>query len=206
MISVKAVKIQLDEVQFRVELHDENLRGGGDLYKAPNGVLIESCQFREWHPKMRLLCICGSHKDKDSRIVTCTSDEWSGIIEAVEAYNYRRSWVSLPPTENPKATRAAADGKTRFELLPLHVLQEVAEVLQHGADKYGEWNWHDDPIRCTTYIGSTCRHLFAWALGEDLDPDSGKHHLVHAIAGLMIVLDARANEKLIDDRRKHGQA
>jgi hypothetical protein len=87
-----------------------------------------------------------------------------------------------------------------MDLLPWGELHDVAQVLKHGADKYGIRNWRQDRIKCSTYIASTARHLAAWATGEDLDPDSGYHHLTHVIAGLFIVLDAKRFDTLIDDR------
>lgn len=106
--------------------------------------------------------------------------------------------------ENPKADRAAAEGKVRYDLVPWHLMEDVVRVIEHGAAKYGEWNWHTDKIKCSTYVGSTLRHFLAWTKGEDMDPDSGYHHLTHAIAGLLIVLDALANNTLIDDRKKEN--
>lgn len=112
------------------------------------------------------------------------------------------TWVSenSDPTDNPKATRAAAENKAPMDLLPWGELHDVAQVMKHGADKYGIRNWRQDEIKCSTYVGSTIRHVAAWAMGEDLDPDSGYHHLTHAIAGLLIVLDAKRHNTLIDDR------
>jgi hypothetical protein len=92
--------------------------------------------------------------------------------------------------ENPKHIRAIKDGKSRLELLPRGPLADVARVMAHGADKYGERNWRIDQIMASTYEGSMMRHLFAWADGETFDPESGEHHLAHIAANCLIVMDA----------------
>lgn len=102
---------------------------------------------------------------------------------------------------NPKDTRATSEGKAPMHMIPWGVMEQVARALAQGAGRYGERNWRVDPIKASTYEASTCRHVhLAWACGEDLDPDSGLPHLAHAIAGLMIVLDAQNYGTLIDDR------
>jgi hypothetical protein len=40
-----------------------------------------------------------------------------------------------------------------------------------------------------------------WIAGEDVDPDSGVHHVSKAIAGLLVVRDAMLHGTSIDDRR-----
>ncbi len=72
------------------------------------------------------------------------------------------------------------DGKRRWRFLPLDVLNEVIDVLDQGADRYGVDNWKkcDDWDR---YLDAMYRHISAWRLGEKNDPDSHRHHLAHAI-------------------------
>jgi hypothetical protein len=50
------------------------------------------------------------------------------------------------------------------------------------------------------YIDAALRHIHKWQHGQEIDSDSGIHHLGHAIACLNIVLDAQAFGNLIDDR------
>lgn len=102
---------------------------------------------------------------------------------------------------NPKAVRAQKEGKVQLELLPTVALREEAQVLQHGAEKYGMRNWRIDHISALTYVGAIMRHLLAWADGEDIDPDSGLSHLSHIRASCGLVLDAQERDCLIDDRQ-----
>jgi len=102
--------------------------------------------------------------------------------------------------ENPKLIRAMKDGKAPLEYLVLSVLEGDARVHKSGADKYGIRNWLIDRIKASTYIAAILRHLIAWALGQDLDPDSGESHLLHIRACCAILLDSADHGTLTDDR------
>jgi hypothetical protein len=89
--------------------------------------------------------------------------------------------------------------------LPLHLVPATAlavAALAHldGATKYGAWNWRIAGVRASIYLDAVHRHLAKWTNGERLDPDSGVHHLGHAIACLNILIDAQCAGKLTDDR------
>jgi hypothetical protein len=79
--------------------------------------------------------------------------------------------------------------------------EEEALALEHGANKYGERNWlQGDGINMSPYLSAMKRHIDAILDGEDIDPESGVHHLGHIRAGAGILLDARRHGKLIDNR------
>ena len=44
------------------------------------------------------------------------------------------------------------------------------------------------------------RHLASWWEGQDIDPDSGIHHISKAIASLFVLRDAMIHNKVSDDR------
>ena len=73
-------------------------------------------------------------------------------------------------------------------------------MLAHGGAKYGVRNWRLERIAASTYEGAMLRHLFAWMRGEDIDPDSGEHHLQHLRACTTVVLDADDRDMMEDDR------
>lgn len=75
-------------------------------------------------------------------------------------------------------------GKTRYELLPTHLLKNTADVLAFGASKYSEWNWaRGFPL--STIIGCMKRHIAAIERGEDIDPESGLPHIGHVGCNLV---------------------
>lgn len=102
--------------------------------------------------------------------------------------------------ENPKAARAAADGKAPLQYLDPVMDEDIAYVMEHGALKYGLRNYRDTPMKASVYVGAMRRHLKAWATGEDLDPDSGRPHLAHLVACAVVIEAAREAGTYVDDR------
>lgn len=81
------------------------------------------------------------------------------------------------------------------------VMAEVGVAMLEGALKYGRHNYRAVGVRASVYYDATMRHLDAWwDMGQDLDPDSGMHHVTKAIAGLMVLRDAMINGLCEDDR------
>ena len=99
---------------------------------------------------------------------------------------------------NPK--KRMGDLKVPLGLFPKAALEAVSRVLQHGADKYGLWNWRSEPIDAMTYSHAMMRHLQAWKEGEDIDPDSGESHLAHIMASCAIAMDAAKVGTFVDNR------
>lgn len=70
------------------------------------------------------------------------------------------------------------------------LMPEVARVMGHGAAKYGADNWRTATWNADArreYESAMLRHLYADAIGEVLDPDSGLRHKAHAVASAMIL-------------------
>ncbi len=78
--------------------------------------------------------------------------------------------------------------------------EECAKALACGGSKYGLWNWRINDVEMMTYLHAMKRHINCLLDGEDIDPESGAHHLGNVMAGCSIVLDARRHGKLIDNR------
>lgn len=82
------------------------------------------------------------------------------------------------------------DGKRRYTLLPWKAIDELAAVLEHGARKYGDENWRQVPDARRRYIDAALRHIVAYhAAGEREDRDSKRHHLAHAAASLLFLVE-----------------
>lgn len=71
------------------------------------------------------------------------------------------------------------ESQARFDLIPPDALTELARVYGMGAEKYSANNylrgypWH-------LSIAALERHVQKFKAGEDIDPESGLHHLAHA--------------------------
>jgi hypothetical protein len=80
-------------------------------------------------------------------------------------------------------------GKLEYGLLPPKALEVVVEVLTFGAKKYARDNWKHVPDAKRRYFDALQRHLWAWKQGEQIDTESGIHHLGHAMCCLMFLYE-----------------
>lgn len=102
-------------------------------------------------------------------------------------------------SENPKA--APGRRKFDFSVLPFRVIAELSVAMLEGALKYGRFNWRTcEPILVSTYIAALNRHITCFVEGENIDPDSGRHHLIKAMATLVVLFDAWLFGNVVDDR------
>jgi hypothetical protein len=102
------------------------------------------------------------------------------------------------PDGNPKTRFGIA--KPPMSLIPGLARVLLADAFRDGAAKYGPANWRVDPVTTSTYMNAAERHIVSWQDGEENASDSGVHHLAHAAACLLILLDAQAAGTLQDDR------
>lgn len=72
------------------------------------------------------------------------------------------------------------DGKLRWDLLPLDVIEKVVEIYTFGAKKYKENSWQNLPDGYRRYKAALFRHITAYEKGEVYDSESGCMHLAHA--------------------------
>lgn len=94
------------------------------------------------------------------------------------------------------------EGKSELQyILAMEGLEQVAAVGSFGAKKYARWNYKTG-MPWMKLAGSISRHLRAWIMGEDLDPESGLPHLAHMIYDALMLLDYEKNKKELDDRYK----
>lgn len=80
-------------------------------------------------------------------------------------------------------------GKARYDLLPPELLEETAQILTFGAEKYEDRNW-ELGIKYSRVFGALMRHLWAWwnPLVPSTDSETGRSHLAHAACCLSFLL------------------
>ena len=87
--------------------------------------------------------------------------------------------VTDPLTGGKKGQKLA-----RFDLIPPDTLNEVAKHFGRGALKHADRNWERGYAWGLSYAALN-RHLTAWWGGEEIDKETGGHHLdavaVHAL-------------------------
>lgn len=110
--------------------------------------------------------------------------------------------VSLPRQADHKD--AGKPDLTLLAVLPYEAAIEVAKVMEFGAEKYGWNNWRGG-MKWRRITASTLRHVFAWLQGEDIDKESGLHHLAHAACDILFALHYTIHKVGEDDRIKDQQ-
>jgi len=80
-------------------------------------------------------------------------------------------------------------GKPMMSLIPSAAELELAKVLTFGAEKYGPDNWRRVENAQQRYMDAMLRHVNAYRGGEITDKESGLHHLGHAAACVMFLLE-----------------
>jgi len=125
----------------------------------------------------------------------------------IESWQTTRLDVTDTPAEDKTDGIAARSPlqKIRFDLLPIAPIVEVAKVFTFGAWQYGDRNW-EAGFSWSRCIGAAWRHFTKWLLGEEYDDESGLHHLAHAIANLLFLLQYVITGKGVDDRQKASPA
>jgi hypothetical protein len=79
--------------------------------------------------------------------------------------------------------------KLEYGLIPPLAQREMVKVLTFGAQKYERDNWKHVPESKRRYFDALERHVWAWKMGEQMDPESGLHHLAHAMCCLAFLYE-----------------
>ncbi len=136
-------------------------------------------------------------------VISCYNDNWVEIRPDHRQDTGAFSEDSLDFLEN--STPLVAEGikhdrsKIDLSLNPLAALNEMAKAFMHGEKKYGRNNYKKG-MESHRYIAACLRHVTAWQNGESLDPESGNHHLGHALASLAMLLECERVGTLKDTR------
>lgn len=95
----------------------------------------------------------------------------------------------------------ADTSKNRLDLISTVAIEELGWVLTYGASKYSEHNWRNGSgLAWSRVLAAALRHLFAFQRGQDLDPETGRPHLAHAMACVMFLLEYQLLGTGQDDR------
>lgn len=100
--------------------------------------------------------------------------------------------------------RAKTDdsGKAPLAMLPWAAIDELAMVQLYGAQKYGEFYNYRKGMEVTRNLSCAIRHIRDYLNGIDLDKESGRSHLGHAMCRVAFVLQNLNDGTAIDDRYK----
>jgi hypothetical protein len=93
------------------------------------------------------------------------------------------------------------EGKSLVQHIPPEFIVSIGDVIEFGAKKYAINNWKKG-ILVSKLLGSCLRHILAFSMGEDKDPESGHSHLAHAATNLSFIMWMIDNKPELDDRSK----
>jgi hypothetical protein len=124
-------------------------------------------------------------------------------VEAIERIRQAADGgVATVDTGNPKD--AYGEAKVDLSLCPPAAMVYMALGMMEGARKYGAWNFRQTKIKAMVYTAAAVRHIKKWEDGQNIDEESLKEELGHAMASLAILIDAIENGNLIDNRPPKG--
>jgi hypothetical protein len=95
--------------------------------------------------------------------------------------------------------------KPKMSLVPLRAMWEVGKVMSFGAQKYAAYNWKGG-IKYTRLSDAALRHIIEFIEGEDMDSESGLHHLAHAACCITMLLEMTMDRPDLDDRYKGNES
>jgi Domain of unknown function (DUF5664) len=90
-------------------------------------------------------------------------------------------------------------GKLRFDLLPFEAMEEVVKVYTVGAAKYAPRNW-EKGMSWSRVLASLFRHLWKFWKGEQIDEETGCHHMAHVTWNALALLHYDIKKVGSDDR------
>lgn len=106
--------------------------------------------------------------------------------------------------ENAETGGRKARKLARFDLLPADALRQVAEHYGRGAKKYADRNW-ELGYDWSLSFGAMQRHLWAFWSGQDVDAETGSHHLAAAAFHCLALLTFADTCPELDDRPEGSQ-
>lgn len=113
--------------------------------------------------------------------------------------------VDLSPTGEIRSVSSTGGEKgvkdADFSLLPWMAIWSLAEHFGRGARKYSARNW-EKGYEWSKNFSALMRHLAAWWEGEDIDEETGSHHLDAVMWHAVVLRQFTQSEKYaeFDDR------
>lgn len=124
-----------------------------------------------------------------SSIVTEDEAGLEVIMNITDAGAQRLSEIVSP--DAPTTVNEKGGGQSyvpvRFDLIDGPALFEMAKVLHHGAEKYGENNWR--LIDVPDHLNHLIMHAYAYLSGDETDD-----HLSHILCRAMFALGVKLEE------------
>ncbi len=147
----------------------------------------------------------------DNSSYTLTSEDLKSMERALEEAKAGKlcdsPFYERAHLESSTLDRGLIDfSKPCLSLIPQSSVLAATEAFQDGVKKHGGmYNWRTKDLSTMQYCAKILRHIYAYIDGQDSAEDSKVSHLGHALADLMIMIDAKKYETLLDDRPYKGK-
>lgn len=119
------------------------------------------------------------------------------LTQGQKKFPPQRRATDTKPT-NPKD--ACGIKKAPISTVSGAFMMAVGAAMLEGGLKYGRHNYRRVGVRASVYVDALVRHMISYWEGEDIDPDSGVHHVIKAAACAAVLYDAIVTGKFTDDR------
>lgn len=91
------------------------------------------------------------------------------------------------------------NNKSRIDLIPPVIIEELGKLYAVGAAKYGAQNWQGGMAWGRVYA-ALLRHAISWFKGEKNDPEDGQNHLIACIWNAATLYEYERRNLGVDDR------
>ena len=98
-------------------------------------------------------------------------------------------------------------GKQRLDLVPVEMLDGLADPLTYGVNKYEANNWRKG-LAYSRVMGAALRHLASFRRGVLIDEESGLNHIDQAFInlGMLVTFEREGRSKELNDLYKQPEA
>jgi hypothetical protein len=87
------------------------------------------------------------------------------------------------------------DGKLRWDLLPIDMIEEIVKAYTAGAVKYSANSWQEVENGTERYYAALLRHLVEWRKGNEIDSDTGCKHMAQVAWNAITLMWLDKNKK-----------
>lgn len=139
--------------------------------------------------------------DKDNHSLHAQVSDYPAIAFDPFDFKLREAYARMK-RDREAASKALTydDGKAPLACLPWAALDEMAMVQEYGHKKYGDFYNYRKGMEVSRNLSCAIRHIRDYMNGLDLDSESGRSHLAHAMVRIAYVIQNIEDGVAIDDR------